>query len=35
MVNRIENGQFTPSVETLVAVSTALGVSVNTLLGEK
>jgi transcriptional regulator with XRE-family HTH domain len=34
-VNRIENGRFSPSVETLVAVSTALGVSVNNLLGEK
>jgi transcriptional regulator with XRE-family HTH domain len=34
-VNRIENGRFSPSVETLLAVSTALGVSVNTLLGEK
>lgn len=34
-VNRIENGRFSPSVETLLAVSTALGVSVNNLLGEK
>lgn len=34
-VNRIENGRFSPSVETLLAVSTALGVSVNALLGEK
>ena len=34
-VNRIENGRFSPSVETLLAVSNALGVSVNTLLGEK
>lgn len=34
-VNRIENGRFSPSVDTLLAVSTALGVSVNALLGEK
>jgi transcriptional regulator with XRE-family HTH domain len=34
-VNRIENGRFAPSVTTLLAVSTALGVSVNNLLGEK
>lgn len=34
-VNRIENGRFSPSVDTLLAVSNALGVSVNHLLGEK
>ena len=34
-VNRIENGRFQPSVETLLAVSEALGVSVTQLLGKK
>jgi len=34
-VNRIENERFAPSVETLVSLSDALGVSVASLLGEK
>jgi transcriptional regulator with XRE-family HTH domain len=34
-VNRVENGRFTPSVETLLLVGDALGVSVNNLIGNK
>ena len=34
-VNRIENARFLPSIETLIAISNALGVSVNVLLGDK
>lgn len=34
-VNRIENARFSPTVDTLVAVSNALGVTVTDLLGEK
>jgi transcriptional regulator with XRE-family HTH domain len=34
-VNRVENGRFTPSVETLLLVGEALGVSVNNLIGNK
>lgn len=34
-VNRVENGRFAPSVETLLLVSEALGVSMNNLLGNK
>lgn len=32
-VNRMENGKFAPTVDTLVSLSTALGVSVDYLLG--
>jgi transcriptional regulator with XRE-family HTH domain len=34
-VNRVENGRFAPSVETLLLVGDALGVSMNNLLGNK
>ena len=34
-VNRVENGRFTPSFETLLLVGDALGVSVNNLIGNK
>jgi transcriptional regulator with XRE-family HTH domain len=34
-VNRVENGRYAPSVETLLLVGDALGVSVNSLLGNK
>ena len=34
-VNRVENGRYAPSVETLLLVGDALGVSMNSLLGNK
>jgi transcriptional regulator with XRE-family HTH domain len=34
-VNRVENGRYAPSVETLLLVGDALGVSMNNLLGNK
>lgn len=34
-VNRLEKGRFSPSIDTLLAVSLALDVSVMDLLGEK
>jgi transcriptional regulator with XRE-family HTH domain len=34
-VNRVENGRYAPSVETLLLVGDALGVSMNHLLGNK
>lgn len=32
-VNRIENGHFMPSVETLVALGKALGISTDSIIG--
>jgi transcriptional regulator with XRE-family HTH domain len=34
-VNRVENGRYAPSVETLLLVGDALGVSMNNLIGNK
>lgn len=34
-VNRIENGRYSPSMNTLVSVGTALGLTMTNMLGDK